>query len=238
MNKMKKIMALALSFMMVVAMNVVTFAAQTFTITAPDTTHQYEIYQIFTGDYSAEKKTLSNIKWGVNGKKADGSAVNVGDKVEESILNELTAISKDVTDTDRLGVVTKYADLTEAPVTTVSNGQKYTAEAGYYLIKDKDGTVSGEDSYTLYLVKVVGDVKIDPKSDVPEVEKKVKDKNDTDNRLLFTGRLSLRNSVNCNSYWRTWLYIRNLCLTLNIDKSTMSAEAVCKLCRFWRVNVC
>ena len=49
---MKKVMALLLSLVMVLAMSVVAFAgeAATFTITAPATTHQYEIYQIFTGD--------------------------------------------------------------------------------------------------------------------------------------------------------------------------------------------
>ena len=53
-------------------------------------------------------------------------------------------------------------------------------EAGYYLVKDKDGSVTGEgDAYTEYIIKVVGNVTTEPKSDVPEVEKKVKDINDS-----------------------------------------------------------
>lgn len=39
--------------------------------------------------------------------------------------------------------------------------------------------MSGNDANTLYITKVVGDVTISPKSDVPSFEKKVKDTNDT-----------------------------------------------------------
>lgn len=74
MKKMKRLVALALSVVMVLAMSVFAFAAeQTFTITAPATTHQYEIYQIFTGDLSGS--TLSNVKWGQNGTGTTGSTV-------------------------------------------------------------------------------------------------------------------------------------------------------------------
>ena len=84
MKKMKKVMALLLSLVMVLAMSVVAFAggAATFTITAPATTHQYEIYQIFTGDLSGT--TLSNVKWGKNGSGVEGEAVS------ETVINELT----------------------------------------------------------------------------------------------------------------------------------------------------
>ncbi len=173
MKKMKKIIALALSFMMVVAMSVAAFASEdagTFTITAPDTDHQYEIYQIFTGDLSGE--TLSNVKWGKNG---NGT---VGEKVGAEVLAELTD-KNGASDTEKLAVIKKYAKL-ENPVVTITNGEEYTAAAGYYLIKDKDDSLYGrEDAYTLYLVKIVGDVTISPKSAVPSFEKKVKDTNDT-----------------------------------------------------------
>ncbi len=173
MKKMKKIIALALSFMMVVAMSVAAFASEdagTFIITAPDTDHQYEIYQIFTGDLSGE--TLSNVKWGQNG------AGTVGEKVSADVLAELTG-KNSAPDTAKLEVIKKYAKL-DTPVATITNRQTYKAEAGYYLIKDKDNSLSGkEDAYTLYIVKVVGNVTIAPKSAVPSFEKKVKDTNDT-----------------------------------------------------------
>ena len=121
MKHLRKIMALVLSLAMVLAMSINVFAAEgtatttptsgTFTITAPAGAHQYEIYQIFTGDL--KDKTLSNIKWGTNGKEKEGSAVS------EEVLNDLKTVAepdkvtgKDKTDREKLNVVTKYADLT------------------------------------------------------------------------------------------------------------------------------
>ena len=171
MKKMKKLLSLVLSVAMVVAMGVTVFAdpATTYTIKAPATTHQYEIYQIFTGDLS--NGTLSNVKWGQNGKGTQG------EKVNDEVLKALSDVNGK-SDREKLNVIEQYAKLSN-PVKTISNGATYTAAAGYYLIKDKDNTVSGTDTYTTYIVEVVGNVNITPKSDSPEFEKKVKDTNDT-----------------------------------------------------------
>lgn len=178
MKKMKKVMALLLSLVMVLAMSIATFATEnptgssnTYTITAPSGSHQYEIYQIFTGDL--HEGTLSNLKWGKNGKEAEGTAV---DAKVVTALTEVTGKSFN----EILAVVEKYATLSN-PVKTITNGETYTAAAGYYLIKDKDDSLVGVEgeSYTLYIVKVVGNVEITPKSAVPSFEKKVKDINDS-----------------------------------------------------------
>ena len=177
MKKMKKLLSLVLSVAMVVAMGVTVFADEntnpTYTITAPTTDHQYEIYQIFTGDLS--NGVLSNVKWGTNG------TGTVGTVVDETTLNALVAIKDETSDQTKLDVIKTYANLNSTPVATIKNGQTYSnAVAGYYLIKDKDNTVSGTDTYTTYIVEVVGNVTISPKSDSPEFEKKVKDTNDTE----------------------------------------------------------
>ena len=50
---------------------------------------------------------------------------------------------------------------------------------GYYLIKDKDDSLQGQESYTEFILHVTDDVDANVKADVPSVEKKVKDTNDT-----------------------------------------------------------
>lgn len=172
MKALKKAMSVLVSLLMIFTFALPAFAAgaTTYTITAPATTHQYEIYQIFTGDLSGE--ILSNVKWGANG------TGTVGEAVDAAIIKALTDVNSK-SDREKLDVVEKYAKLDSTPVATITNGQTYRAAAGYYLIKDKDGSVSGTDTYTTYIVKVVNDVTISPKSDVPSFEKKVKDTNDT-----------------------------------------------------------
>lgn len=171
MKTLKKAMSVLVSLLMIFTFALPAFAdSATYTITAPATTHQYEIYQIFTGDLS--EGILSNVKWGVNG------TGTVGKAVDSTVIDELTAVNSRP-DSEKLDVVKKYAKLDSTPVATITNGATYSAAAGYYLIKDKDGSVSGTDTYTTYIVKVVNDVTISPKGNVPSFEKKVKDTNDT-----------------------------------------------------------
>lgn len=134
--------------------------------------HTYEVYQIFTGDFDG--KVLSNVKYGENGTKTAGTEVTA----EE--LKQLTDVNVEgKTDQEKLDVIKTFAKL-ESPVATLTKTDtSYNAAPGYYLIKDEDGSVSGNDANTLYITKVVGDVTISPKSDVPSFEKKVRDTNDT-----------------------------------------------------------
>lgn len=179
MKRMKKMVSIALTLVMAFAraltMKVTTtFAAdKTFTITAPSNDHTYEIYQIFTDDLSENGSTLSNVKWGSNGK---GTA---GNDVDKTVLDEIKGLKSDDADQTKLATIKKYVDLTGTPFKTVKNGTVDVPE-GYYLIKDKDNSLTGEDDvYTTYIVQVSKDLKITPKADKPQSEKKVKDTNDT-----------------------------------------------------------
>lgn len=183
---MKKLMAALLAVAMVCAMAIPAFAdgssststaaVTRYTITAPKNGHTYEIYQIFTGDYDASQPSmLANIKWGKNG---TGTA---GDAVEQTVLDALSKVASYTSDNDKLTVIEKYIDLSTAPLVTITNGGTANDVAGgYYLIKDQDGSLSGSEPYTTYLVSVVGTVTITPKSnEVPKFTKKLKDTNDT-----------------------------------------------------------
>ena len=183
---MKKLMAALLAVAMVCAMAIPAFAdgssststapvTTLYRITAPATTHIYEIYQIFTGDYDASQPSmLANIKWGANGK--GGTA---GEAVDQTVLDALSKVASYTSDSDKLDVIEKYVTLTN-PVETITNGGSVEVVGGYYLIKDQDGSLSGSETYTPYIVSVVGNITIKPKSnEVPEFTKKLKDTNDT-----------------------------------------------------------
>lgn len=168
-------MALLAAFALVLAMAVPAFAdkANLYTISVPaGSNHTYQVYQIFTGDYSSDGK-LSNIKWGQNSNSRKGA--NVGSKVSEDVLNQLAAVAGK-SDEDKLAVIEQYANLSENGMDTVSESRSIKVAAGYYLFKDTTTGISGN----TYIAEVVGNVLIKAKnSHVPGFEKKLKDKNDT-----------------------------------------------------------
>lgn len=181
MKKFKKLLGFFCAFALILGMNVIPSSAEgtTYSITINNSAegHTYEAYQIFTGDLAVkdEKKVLSNIVWGSGvseeGKTALGDAAAKADTLETE--EDAKAFAKEVA---------SYLTTAAGSANTVTDG-KYVISglsAGYYLIKDKDKTLAGKnDSYTEYIVKVVGNVEQYPKSDVPTVEKKVKDTNDS-----------------------------------------------------------
>ena len=148
--------------------------ANLYTISVPaGSNHTYQVYQIFTGDYSSDGK-LSNIKWGQNS-NSRGDGVSIGEKVDENVLNQLAAVAGK-SDEDKLAVIEQYANLSENGMDTVSASKSIQVAAGYYLFKDTTTGISGN----TYIAEVVGNVSIKAKnSHVPGFEKKLKDKNDT-----------------------------------------------------------
>ena len=184
---MKKFWAILLAMMLVLSMVTVAGAegsdaegttpttdAATATITAPDNGHTYEILQIFKGDL--HNSVLSNLVWGKNGKGTEGEAV------QDKTVAELKA---QVGDTAvREYIVNNLLNSADPFATIGKVGENFVASmvvpTGYYLIRDKAETLTGKnDSYTLYIVKITGDVTIEPKADKPSLIKKIKDANDT-----------------------------------------------------------
>ena len=170
-------LALLAAFALVLAMAVPAFAdkANLYTISVPaGSNHTYQVYQIFTGDYSSDGK-LSNIKWGQNS-NSRGDGVSIGEKVDENVLNQLAAVAGK-SDEDKLAVIEQYANLSENGMDTVSASKSIQVAAGYYLFKDTTTGISGN----TYIAEVVGNVSIKAKnSHVPGFEKKLKDTNDTE----------------------------------------------------------
>lgn len=170
-------LALLAALALVLAMAVPAFAdkANLYTISVPaGSNHTYQVYQIFTGDYSSDGK-LSNIKWGQNS-NSRGDGVSIGEKVDENVLNQLAAVAGK-SDEDKLAVIEQYANLSENGMDTVSASKSIQVAAGYYLFKDTTTGISGN----TYIAEVVGNVSIKAKnSHVPGFEKKLKDTNDTE----------------------------------------------------------
>lgn len=168
MKTMKRMFAIVLSLMMALGMMTTAFADENPTITVPDNNHTYEVYQIFTGDLAGS--VLSNIKWGENGTGTKGA------KVDDAVIEALEGVKDKTVDAEKLDVIEQYVNLSSTPVATLTGDTlTYTGANGYYLIKDKDNTVSGNDVYTTYIVKVLGDTTIQPKGTVPEVDKEILD---------------------------------------------------------------
>lgn len=170
MRNMKKWLATALALVMVFAMAACAVAdetATTFTITAPDNGHTYEVYQIFTGDL--HEGVLSNVKWGKNGTGTPGEAVS------DEVLTALQAANG--SDSQKLAIIKNYVTLNADNKFGITVfGTPLTAPAGYYLIKDVDGEFKDEyDAYTTYIVNLVGSITIAPKSAKPTVDKQVHD---------------------------------------------------------------
>ena len=179
MNKMRKICSLVLAMVMVFSMAATVFAEgdiTTYSITVPavaagEAAHTYEVYQIFTGTISDGK--LVDVKWGKNGTGTEGKTV------ADTTIAELEAVAEK-SDSEKLAAITTYADLTGSAYGEVESGNTLSGvPSGYYLIKDKDDSLNGAvGAYTTYIVKVVNDVTVSPKSAKPTVDKQVDDNDD------------------------------------------------------------
>ena len=203
MKRMKKLVTLLLSLVMLCALAMPAMAAEpTYSITITGAKgHTYTAYQIFSGVYfrgngknntEAGKEYLSDVRWG-------------DDINDTALLGELKTSTKfgtDFADKDSAeevaDVLQKYGDQSEkldefarivgnhlkTGVTgTISNvaGEDNTAtitglSAGYYFVKDTGTIVDGEIA-TKFLVRVVGNADVTIKADAPTIVKKIVDTN-------------------------------------------------------------
>ena len=187
MKTIKRSIALVLAMILTLAMSVTVFAApnadqNTFSLTLNKAVkgHTYEAYQILSGDLSADKATLSNIKWG-EGIKAEGQTALGGDAAGYAKkLADMGNNSKELKAQAQI-IGANLASASGSVTVTDPDAKNVISnlKPGYYLIKDQDNSLQGQESYTEFILHVTDDVEANVKADVPSVEKKVKDTNDT-----------------------------------------------------------
>lgn len=199
MKKARKLTAVLLSLVMLLALVVPASAAENYSITIHNdkTGHTYEAYQIFAGTVSSDEETngetggpmLGDITWGSG---VDGAALLAALKAADEEKYDACTTAADVA--EALGAegataadAAAFADIaaqhltaTVAGTATAPNDDgNYIIEglpAGYYLVKDslqEDDNQTGQ-VLSDYIVQVLGNVAMEPKdSDIPTLEKKV-----------------------------------------------------------------
>lgn len=186
MKTIKRSIALVLAMILTLAMSVTVFAEgegakKTFTITVNEAKagHTYEAYQILKGDLSKSQTTLSNVDWGT-GIKAE-KKTNLANDVK-AYVEKLSGMNSSDLKAEAQKIASALSTTVAGSVSVTQDNAKAEItglEPGYYLIKDKDSSLTGDEAYTEYILNIVADTTITPKTDVPSVEKKVKDTNDT-----------------------------------------------------------
>lgn len=179
MKHMKKLVTLLLTLIMTLALAVPAAADTTYTITINNAAagHTYEAYQIFAGDLTLQNDTkiLTEIEWG-NGVSAAGQTALGEAAAKANVLKSEAAA---------FALAKEVAPYLQNPTTSGAqqNGQYIISglAAGYYLVKDKDNTLTNQDDfYTAYIMRVVGDVTAAPKGEKPSLVKEVQHNDNND----------------------------------------------------------
>ena len=198
MKKARKLTAVLLSLVMLLALVIPASAAENYSITIHNdkTGHTYEAYQIFAGTVSNDEATAGNVEGPMLGDITWGSGVNgetllAALKVANAEKYAACTTAADVA--EALGAETAtaedaaaFADIAAQHLTTAAktatapnDDGNYIIEgldAGYYLVKDslqEDDNQTGQ-VLSDYIVQVLGNVTMEPKdSGIPTLEKKV-----------------------------------------------------------------
>lgn len=185
---MKKLMAALLAVAMVCAMAIPAFAAKGEPVTSSGvslTNHDFEAYQIFSAKLDSAGR-LSDVEWG-NGVKGNELLValqadtTLGDfskcNTASDVAEKLATFTTEKATKFAAFVANGYLDTTKIAGT----GTIDLLSAGYYLIKDVTEVDGEYDASNLTLLLVSGPETVTPqvKTDIPTLQKKVKDKNDS-----------------------------------------------------------
>lgn len=184
MKKFKKFFAFAMAMIMCLGMAVTASAATNTCTLKIDTAagHTYKVYQLLTGDVSANGTTLSNVAVGSSTVmiNEDGEVVEADGKVMtkeqiEAAVKDLSGIELSQKATDLVKYSTPVATIPgDGNAQTVKIGDSESSESiptGYYVITDEysNGTGTGvSTTLSATMVQLVANVTIEPKdTDVP-----------------------------------------------------------------------
>lgn len=176
MKKVKRLASLILAFVLAFVLAVPAFAAEKTTITIANGASgaEYEAYRLLDA--------------------TEGNSSNFAYTVNEKYREVLQSVTEKTTDTEIIDYISKlsetdlrkFADSIYASVKalgadeTTSDDQFKDVDQGYYLIAE---TKTGEDpdSYSLVMLNTAGkkELTVTTKEDVPTIEKKLKEKNDS-----------------------------------------------------------
>ena len=137
--KMKKLLVVVLSLMMVLSTSVLTaFAAdgtKTITLTGGKAGHTYTLYQIFIGTYDDDSKQLTNIQWGSDANDAYKAAYTTAAAAAKEIAD-----GKDARATAQQLVANSYLGTGTAKTLTGNGNVVFDNLAeGYYVIVSQRG---------------------------------------------------------------------------------------------------
>ena len=189
---MKKLMAALLAVAMVCAMAIPAFAAKGEPVTGSKvsvTNHDFEAYQIFSA--KLDSNTLSDVKWG-NGVKGDKLLAALQATTDFSNCNSASDVAEKL-EAFNTEQATKFAAFVAngylSDTKIAGTGTITLPSAGYYLIKDVTDVDGEYDALNLTLLLVSGPETVTPKvkTDIPTLQKKVKDKNDSIGESATTG---------------------------------------------------
>ncbi len=200
MNRLKKYASLLLALVMALALAVPAMAGENVeggettdsaTVTIDGGTkennlngHTFTAYQIFSGTQSEDGR-LGNVTWGadINGDsflaalKADASPVK--DKFAAATDAASAAVAMEGMSAAEAEEVAKIARNYVSNGATIKETGSLTLPTGYYLIVDTTENIGENEAYNSSLFQLTDDITIAVKKDVTTVEKKVKDKNDS-----------------------------------------------------------
>ena len=218
--KFKKILSIGLAAVSALAFTCTALAANaptTVTLSVPSTDdHVYEAYQILTGAVVDGK--LTNIKWGINAVDYDSTEGASNYASQDDLETLAAAIKNDGTnatddtingnDATELKTIEDYVNFDSTPaVASLSKTSSANVTSGYYLIRDKSSvTLTGEDTYTQYIVQVCKNIEISRKAagegGTPTVDKKADNANGISSKAGDTITYTIKVTVpdNIKSY--------------------------------------